>query len=128
MYQTARVKNKKRGELEDHVGGVAALLGDAIDLEPEVDVLGILELALGDVLAHRAEGVIALGSRPWKSSLLCHILIHHNENESVSLQAISKEKGKGKGKERKKERPGDSWQSCPGQGNSHRRVNTHPPA
>lgn len=62
------------GDLVDHQVGRTLLLDLAVDLEPQLNVLGVLDGILGDDLAHGQEGIETLGDVPGQTLLLGLIL------------------------------------------------------
>jgi hypothetical protein len=62
------------GDLVDHKVSGALLLGLAVQLEEELDVVRVLDGGLRDDVAHGQEGVEALGNGPGKTLLLGLVL------------------------------------------------------
>jgi hypothetical protein len=62
------------GDLVDHKVSRALLLGLAVELKEELDVVRVLDRGLGDDVAHGQECVETLGNGPGKSLLLGLVL------------------------------------------------------
>jgi len=76
---------------EDHVGRVAILLGLPVDLEPQVHILRVVDLALLDERADGAECVVSLGSAPGQPCLLGLVLqapCGHVERKDVATDVL----------------------------------------
>lgn len=79
------------GNLEDHILGVSVLLRNSIDLELKIDIVGVLDLLLGDKVSNGREGIVPLGSAPGKTLFLGGLLqvtSSHIQGQCVSCDVL----------------------------------------
>lgn len=74
------------GDLEEHEVGGAFLLDDVVDLEEELNVVGVGDGGFLDDVAHGQKGVEALGDGPGETLLLGLVLVvacRHVDGEGI---------------------------------------------